>query len=224
MKVSVIIPALNEERAIGACLDQFQKADVELIVVDGGSTDRTREIVVTRHGVRLLTSPKAGRATQMNLGSKASTGDVLLYLHADTRLPRDGLEMARASLSDASVAGGRFRLGLSEDDWIFRLIAFFSTLRSQLLGITYGDQAIYVRRSIYDRADGFPERSIFEDSEFCTQVAKLGRFVLLDGKVVSSVRRWKSSGVLQTVLWMWILRFLYICSVSDSRLRELYWR
>ncbi len=223
LRISVIIPVVNEEASIGACLEQFRDADgVEVTVVDGGSSDGTQAVVAAYDFARWLTPSRPGRALQMNCGAEASSGDVLLFLHADTTLPEGGLRMIAQSLADPKVVGGRFRLGLSEDRWAFRVIASLSTLRSRCLGISYGDQGIYVWRSVFQRVGGFPLLQIFEDSEFCSAVSRLGRFVMVDARVCSSTRRWRRWGIFQTVIWMWALRVLYACSVSDARLSRWY--
>ena len=223
MQVSVIIPVVNEAEAIDGCLAQFgQQRDVEVIVVDGGSCDGTQERIRATRTARLVTAPRSGRSVQMNLGASSASGDVLLFLHADTVLPDCGIRMIRESLEDPDVVGGRFRLGLSEDTWMFRAIASLSTMRSRYLGITYGDQGIFVRRFVFDRVAGFPDVALFEDSEFCAAVRKQGRFVLLDGSVCTSTRRWRRYGVVPTVIRMWMIRILHLCSVSDERLSRLY--
>ncbi len=223
LQISVIVPAVNEAETIGGCLAQFRDAGgVEVVVVDGGSSDGTKEAVKASGVAGWLASPQKGRAFQMNYGAAATSGEVLLFLHADTHLPGDGLKLIADSMTDPEVVGGRFRLGLSEDTWMFRLIALFSTFRSRYLGITYGDQGIYVRRSVFDRMGGFPALEIFEDSEFCSAASRLGRFVMLDAPVCSSTRRWRRWGVFGTVVRMWALRLLYICSVSDDRLSRRY--
>ena len=223
MRSSIIIPVLNEEKAIEGCLEQFRDAEgIETIVVDGGSCDRTREAVEAYGFARFVRSPRPGLGFQMNRGAKAASGDVLLFLHADTFLPADGLRMIRCSLRNPKAVGGRFRLGFSEATRAFRLIVVFSTLRSRYLRITYGDQGIYVRRSVFERVGGFPLLRIFGDSEFCSTVSELGRFVLLGAEVRTSTRRWRSDGIFRTVIWMWILRLLYLCSVPNDRLCRLY--
>ncbi len=223
MQISVIIPVVNEAEAIAGCLAQFRGLrNVEVIVVDGGSRDGTQDRTRAAGIARLVTSPKSGRSAQLNRGASLASGDVLLFLHADTFLPDGAVRMIRESLQDPGVAGGSFRMGLTEDTWMFRTIAFLSTMRSRYLGITYGDQGIYVRRAVFDRVAGFPEVALFEDSEFCAAVRKLGRFVLLEGSVRTSTRRWRRWGVVPTILWMWMLRILYLCSVSDKRLCRLY--
>ena len=223
MQISVIIPVLNEEAVIGACLAQFCGGeDVELIVVDGGSTDDTQEVVEALGRAQWVQVRKAGRALQMNAGVERATGDVFLFLHADTFLPSDGLMLIRDSLRVFGVVGGRFRLGLSEETIGFRLVAFFSTLRSRYLGITYGDQGIYVRRETFNAVGGFPPLQLFEDSEFCARVARIGKFVMLNARVCSSTRRWRKWGFVRTVVEMWALRLLYACSVSDVTLSRWY--
>ncbi len=223
LRISVVIPALNEEQAIGGCLAQLRPADgLEIVVVDGGSTDGTRDAVREHGSARLVDCEETGRAAQMNRGARETSGDILLFLHADTCLPAGGLDLIARSLDDPEVLGGRFQLAFSEDGWFFQLIALLSSLRSRYLGITYGDQGIFVRRTVFELVNGFPPVRVFEDSEFCSAVSELGIFTLLDASVCSSTRRWRRWGILQTVLWMWMLRILYLCSVPHGHLSRLY--
>ncbi|MDA0746263.1 MAG: TIGR04283 family arsenosugar biosynthesis glycosyltransferase [bacterium] len=223
MKINVIIPAYNEAETIGYCLRQFcRKEGVEVVVVDGGSSDGMRQVVEDSGVARWVLSPQKGRAFQMNYGAQVTRGEILLFLHADTFLPESGLGLIREVMRQPQVVGGRFPLKLSEGTPVFRLISFLSTLRSQYLGITYGDQGIFARRSVFEAVRGFPDLQIFEDSEFCSALSRKGRFVMLDEPVCSSTRRWKRGGVFRTVLWMWVLRLLFTCSVSDVRLNRWY--
>lgn len=223
MHISVIVPVLNEADAIGACLAQFAGMDdVDVLVVDGGSVDQTQDVVAASPIGTWVVGAKPGRSAQMNFGASQAVGEVLLFLHADTFLPENGLSLIRQALDDAQVVGGRFRLGFSEKTWIFRLIAYFSTLRSKYLGITYGDQSIFVRHAVFDAVGGFPKLKLFEDSEFCRLVSQKGPFVMVNHPVCSSTRRWRTWGIFRTVVWMWILRVLFLCSVSDDTLHRWY--
>jgi len=223
VQISVIIPVLNESASIQKCLDQFHQEDaMDVVVVDGGSTDGTPDLVVSSGIGQCVVSPQTGRASQMNYGAQQATGDVLLFLHADTFLPPRGLHLIREMMADQNVVGGRFELGLVEAGIGFQLIAYLSTLRSKYLGITYGDQGIFVRRDIFQTVGGYPALELFEDSEFCNAVKKCGKFVMLSAQVCSSTRRWRKWGLVRTVIWMWVLRVLFVCGISDKTLCQWY--
>ncbi len=216
---------LNEAEIISDCLKPLATAPdcSEVIVVDGGSTDGTSDRVRETPGVRLIaTRAGSGRAAQMNAGAGLATGDVFLFLHADTRLPGDAFALILRSLEDPRVVGGRFRLRIASEGAIYALIGLISTWRSRFLNITYGDQAIFVRRTVFDRLGGFPILPIFEDSEFCLRAARIGRFVMLPACAVTSSRRWERCGIFRTILMMWLLKVLHILSVSPDRLSRLY--
>jgi hypothetical protein len=188
--ISVIIPVLNEAASIRACLAQFeQEENVEVVVVDGGSTDGTPDLIDALGIGTCVSASDVGRASQMK---------------------------------GEDVLGGRFRLGLAETGIGFQLIAYLSTLRSKYLGITYGDQGIFARRGVFDAVGGYPALHLFEDSEFCSLVAQRGKFVMLPAQVCSSTRRWRKWGVVKTVIWMWLLRMLFTCGVSDKTLSRWY--
>ena len=223
-RISVVIPVLNEAETIAGCLEEFVRSPdtFEVVVVDGGSSDGTPDLVRQVPGVRLVISGRQGRAVQMNQGAAASTGDALLFLHADTRLPRRAGSLILAALDDPRVVGGRFRLRVSGGRPVYYWIGLLSTCRSRCLNTTYGDQAIFVRRWVYDRVNGFPDIPLFEDSEFCRTVSRLGRFVMLEEDAVTSSRRWERCGVWRTILLMWMLEILHCLSVSPERLAGYY--
>lgn len=223
-RISVIIPVYNEEGTIGACLAQFGDApdSLEVIVVDGGSRDRTREIAEQYPRVRFIPSAERGRAVQMNVGAAEAAGDILVFLHADTFLPPGWGELIALSIYERGMVGGRFRLSISDPSLIYRGIAWGTNFRSRIMGITYGDQAIYTRRDIFERIGGFPPILIFEDSEFCDLLNREGRFDWQDAPVVTSARRWRQQGPVRTVLLTWSLRLLYTLSVSPEKLNRFY--
>lgn len=203
--ISVIIPALNEEKSLPTTLACVlaQSGDYEVIVVDGGSTDRTREIAASNTGVRLAVAPK-GRASQMNVGAGVARGEWLLFLHADTLLP-DGALAAIAALPDGIQAGG-FRHRFSGDDWRLRLISWMHNWRCRWTHVFYGDQALFVRRGLFQRLSGFPENHPLEDVVFGERLRKATRPRFLDLHVVTDARKftqmgaWKSLGRVALIL------------------------
>ena len=229
-KITVIIPVLNEQVSVSECLRQFERLDrggscasyCEIIVVDGGSSDRTWDIASEFSQAKVLLSKIPGRAAQMNAGAERASGDILLFLHTDTYLPQNAFDEIIDSINSDGTVGGRFRLRLSESGISYRLIGVMSTLRSKYLGITYGDQAIYVRKDVFQRVGGFPEIPIFEDSEFCKKLSRTGNFQMLHEQVTASARRWKKNGVWKTVLKMWLLKFLYSLEVPPEKLVKHY--
>jgi len=228
MTITVVIPTLNEEAVLPRTLSLTAGLGFdELIVVDGGSHDRTREIVtalrVTRDAspVTLLTAPP-GRARQMNAGGTSSMGDVLLFLHADTSLPSDARKAVEWALEDPACVGGRFDMRFERDSGLGWLISRMMNLRSRWTGIATGDQAIFVRRSVFDQLGGYSDLPIMEDVDFTRRLKRTGLVTALQSKVTTSYRRWDSRGPLRTILLMWILRFLYWIGISPQRLTRLY--
>jgi rSAM/selenodomain-associated transferase 2 len=194
--ISVIIPVYNEEKALPATLARLlqQRGDYEVIVVDGGSSDRTCEIVRAQPAIRLLTAPK-GRASQMNAGARHARGEWLLFLHADTLLPEGGLCRLNALERDEAVAAGGFRQRFSGNNWRLRFISWIDNLRAWVTRIIYGDQAMFVRRPLFERLGGFPLQPILEDIAFCQRLALVTRPVLLDQHVVTDARKFVQMGV-----------------------------
>ncbi|MCI0527458.1 MAG: TIGR04283 family arsenosugar biosynthesis glycosyltransferase [Nitrospira sp.] len=221
MKLSIIIPALNEERSIGQTLERAISIQAdEVIVVDGGSQDTTREIAkpLASHVMESL----RGRALQMNAGAKAAHGDVFLFLHADTLLHLETKWVIQEVLFDPKVVGGRFDIRLDRAGWLYGLVAHLVNLRSRLTKVATGDQAIFVRREVFEQIGGFSEISLMEDVEFNKSLKRLGKIACLRKKVVTSARRWEHHGPLKTILLMWRLRFLYFIGVSPDRLKSYY--
>jgi len=229
MTIAVIIPTLDEERTLPLTLPRTLdlKFD-EVIVVDGGSRDRTTEIVSAfsrqRSAVRsfhLLTAP-AGRGRQMNVGAKASGSEVLLFLHADTQLPAEARTAIEDALKAPDVVGGRFDVRFDRETALGRVISRMINLRSRWSGIATGDQAIFVRRSVFERLGGFAEIPLMEDLHFTRRLKRAGRVAALRSRVTTSYRRWEACGPIPTILLMWGLRFLYWVGVSPHRLSRLY--
>lgn len=221
MNVSVIVPVLNEENTIGSTLEALLRlAPDEIIVVDGGSDDRTRE-VCARSGVTLLGSAR-GRARQMNFGAAQARGDVLLFLHADTRLPDSAFGDIAAALGDPGCVGGRFDIELEGSHWMLGVIGRMISYRSRISKVGTGDQAIFVRREVFDRLGGYPEVPLMEDIAFCRALKRRGTVACLSSKVITSARRWERDGVWRTIARMWVLKLLYLAGVAPSRLKRYY--
>jgi rSAM/selenodomain-associated transferase 2 len=221
MNISVIIPVLNEEQSIEATLQALIRlAPFEIIVVDGGSRDRTVKIC---KGFALdVVLAERGRARQMNVGARHASGDVLLFLHADTRLPASALNDIAAALSDSRYLGGRFDVELEGTHWMLKIIGALINYRSRATKIATGDQALFVRRDIFEHVGGFPEIDLMEDIALCRTLKRLGRLACLQSRVVTSARRWEKDGVWRTILKMWTLKLCYLAGVSPVRLKQYY--
>jgi rSAM/selenodomain-associated transferase 2 len=221
MRISVIVPVLNEEMSIAATLIELQRLKPdEMIVVDGGSSDETREIC-QRFGVESYPS-RPGRAAQMNFGAQRATGDVLVFLHADTRLPLSAFDDIRAALQDSKVLGGRFDLQLDNPRPLLKLVGLMISLRSRLSKVGTGDQAIFVRREIFQELGGYPDIPLMEDVAFSRLLKRRGAVACLRSRVISSARRWEMDGIWRTILKMWTLKTLYLLGISPVRLKRYY--
>lgn len=222
MKISIIIPVLNEEQSLSEALSRLQsirQSGHELIIVDGGSHDHSLAIAQDKADSVIVSS--AGRALQMNVGAAVATGDIYLFLHADTELPETTAQLI-SSLRQRKNLWGRFDIRLSASKTIFRLIEYLVNLRSRLTSIATGDQAIFVERELFNKVGGFPEIALMEDVAFCKLLKKISRPVCLKQKVITSSRRWEQNGVVKTVLLMWKLRLYYFFGVSPEKLSQLY--
>ena len=221
--LSIVIPVLDEATTIVEALRALappRARGAEVIVVDGGSADDTVRLA-TPLADRALASAH-GRATQMNAGAKIARGDVLLFLHADTRLPADADRLIVEGLAQSRRARGRFDVAIQGRHPLLPVIAAFMNARSRLTGIATGDQAIFMTRAAFTNAGGFPEIALMEDIEFVRCLQRISPPLALRARVTTSGRRWENRGVLRTVLLMWRLRLAYFFGASPEDLRREY--
>ncbi|WP_444930089.1 TIGR04283 family arsenosugar biosynthesis glycosyltransferase [Microbulbifer sp. SSSA002] len=223
IQFSVIVPLFNEAEQMAPLLQHLQaldaREDVEVIVVDGGSSDGSVEILESS-GLALLHAAR-GRALQMNAGAQMAKGHWLLFLHADSRLPPQALKSI-GELNRETAYWGRFDIQIEGRSFCFPLIAALINLRSRLSGIATGDQAIFVRRALFDSMGGFPAQPLMEDIELSRRLRRDYRPCCLRKKVTTSGRRWEKFGVVRTVLLMWRLRFDYWRGVPAESLAKRY--
>jgi len=221
MNISVIVPVLNEEKSIAATLQALARLQpYETIVVDGGSRDRTPGIAA-EFGVKVIPSER-GRARQMNRGAREASGDVLVFLHADTRLPSTALSDIAGAMGDPLQVGGRFDVELDGTHWMLPLVGRLISYRSRLSKVATGDQALFVRREVFQRIGGFEDIPLMEDIAFCRALKRQGAVACLRSRVVTSARRWEVDGVWRTIFRMWMLKLLYLTGVSPARLKQFY--
>ncbi|HEX5846337.1 MAG TPA: TIGR04283 family arsenosugar biosynthesis glycosyltransferase [Rhodoplanes sp.] len=223
MRLSIIIPVLDEEAEIAhvlAALAPLRSRGVETIVVDGGSRDRTVALAAPLAD-RVITAPR-GRAVQMNTGAVAATGDVLLFLHADTRLPAEADRLVLDGLARSGRQWGRFDVRISGRHPLLRVVAALMNIRSRLTGIATGDQAMFVRRDLFERVGGFPAIPLMEDVAFSRAAKRVGEPLCLSPRAITSGRRWEQRGVMRTILLMWRLRLAYSLGAAPARLAHLY--
>lgn len=223
LQLSVIIPVLNEEKAIEPCLRRLRTCvpDAEVIVVDGASADRTVELARQFREVQVLEAAR-GRAHQMNTGAQVATGNVLLFLHADVELPPQGSRLMASALMQPSVVGGAFRTWtVSEGHSPLKFFLHLADLRSRYSRLPYGDQAIFVRREIFQRLQGFPEQPLMEDLAFSKRLRALGRVEILSASVRVSGRRFLAHPIRYFALTN-IFPLLYRFGVSPHRMARWY--
>ena len=222
MKLSVVMPVLNEAGAIEAALAAlapYRSRGVEVIVVDGGSHDGTLDLA--RPLADSVIAAPRGRAIQMNAGAAAASGDVLLFLHADTKLPENADGLLLDGLACSGREWGRFDVRL-DGGGLLRVVAAAMNLRSRLTGISTGDQALFVTRAAFERAGGFPPIALMEDVALSARLKRAGPPCALRARVTTSGRRWRAHGMLRTMLLMWALRLRFFLGADPAKLARAY--
>jgi rSAM/selenodomain-associated transferase 2 len=222
-KISIIIPALNEAATIARTLSHLEGGDnLEVIVVDGGSIDETAELAGSRRAKVIQSNP--GKAVQMNTGAAAAAGDILVFLHADTLLPEDFSHQIVSALNQNGVAAGAFRLTIDSTGAGIRIIERMANLRSRFLRLPYGDQALFMRKSLFEEIRGFPDLPIMEDFILVRRLKRKGKIVIVPAAVVTSPRRWLHLGIFKTWLINQLIIIAYYLGIPPERLTRLYRR
>jgi rSAM/selenodomain-associated transferase 2 len=219
VRISIIIPVLNEESSIGALLNSLADSGAdELLVADGGSVDRTVEIA-SRHARILHT--ETGRAVQMNTAAQCASGDILLFLHADVRLGATALQVVRSVMSDSVVVGGNFDIRYDGKDWAATAFTHINRWR-RWFGIFYGDSGIFCRSSVFHSLGGFFSWPILEDYEFARRLRRAGKLAYLNEPIWVSDRRWRNDGLIPTMASWFFIQSLYYAGVPPKHLARLY--
>ena len=221
MTLSIIMPVLDEAAGIVpalTALQDYRARGVDVIVADGGSADNTIDLAQPLAD-KVISSPR-GRAVQMNAGAATARGDVLLFLHADTRLPANAERLVLDGLTQSNRIWGRFDVQF--DSGALRLVAASMNMRSRLTGIATGDQAMFMTRAAFEQAGGFPPIALMEDVALSAKLKRLGPPLCLDARVTTSGQRWRNTGTVRTVLLMWGLRLRFFFGADPDRLARTY--
>jgi len=220
--VSVVVPTLEEADELPRLLDHLGALHGrwEVIVADGGSADATQRLAREHPSAPRVVVQGGGRAAQLNAGARVATGDLLLFLHADSRLPRDAYASLAEAWRDPAVAGGNFALSFGAGGFERTLAAVYRLQRRH--GFYYGDSSVWVRRATFDALGGFREIPIMDDYDFVRRLERSGATRCLPGPATTSARRWRTLGIPRTVLAWFAIRWLYVAGVSPARLVQLY--
>lgn len=224
--ISIVVPVFNEEAQIAETLAALEKEagkSTEFIVADGGSSDRTAEIARSFRQVRVVVCDRANRGWQMNEGAKVASGEILLFLHADVKLPAEALNSIRQVLADERKLGGCFQIRFPADaSASLRTVAWGINLRTRWFKTATGDQAIFVRRRVFEEIGGYETFPLMEDIALFNELKRRGKVVVLAGQVEISPRRWLKFGVWRTVLLMYLLRFGYWLGIHPVTLKKFF--
>jgi rSAM/selenodomain-associated transferase 2 len=221
LRLSILVPTLNEQEHLPATLARVKlMPGDELIVIDGGSADAT--VAIARQFATCVLSSPRGRARQMNCGARQAHGDILLFLHADTLLPPGGLEAVRLAMQSPYVVGGAFRLAFTPSTPALRVIAWGTNLRTRFGKLPYGDQALFVRRNLFEALGGYEDVPFMEDVKLVQALRKYGSLAIVSPPVYTSGRRWLRDGVVYTTVRNNVLMALYFCGVPPATLQRWY--
>ena len=216
------MPVLNEIETLEQNLSYLKiKQDVEVIIVDGGSTDDTVKLVKNK-GFKVIISPLSGRSYQMNLGAKEAAGNILLFLHADTILPDNYCDSIKNILSQPNTVAGAFRLQIDEKGLVFRFLETMVNWRSHFFSLPYGDQAIFLKASVFKKIGGFSSLPIMEDFQLIKRLQKLGKIRIDSRAVITSARRWQKLGIWKTTLINQLIIIGYYLRVPPQSLAKFY--
>ena len=228
MGIAVIIPVLNEQKALPALLPVLIPLGFEeIIVVDGGSRDGTVDMArkmlesTSDSRYRIISGP-CGRASQMNTGAALADSEILVFLHADTQMPDNARQVITDAMDDPQCVGGRFDVRFPRDTGYAWMVSRLMNLRSRWSKISTGDQTMFVRRSVFEELGGFANIPLMEDIEFSSRLKRVGTIASLRVKVITSFRRWEQHGPLRTILRMWTLRAWYWLGWDPRRLQQYY--
>ena len=219
--LSVIIPTLNEEACIGQTLAGLVgQPGVEVIVADGGSEDRT-VAVAKAAGATVIAAP-LGRGSQQNAGARTAQGSILLFLHADTRLPKGFAAQVSTALAQPGIVAGAFRFAIGASGWRFRLLEHCANWRAAWLGLPYGDQALFLPAARFQTLGGFREIALLEDVDLVRRLHKMGRIALLGTPALTSARRWQRLGLVRATVMNQMILLGFFCRLSPERLARWY--
>ena len=227
VSISIVIPTLNESSGLQILLnrlalltERWPRDKFEIVLVDGGSTDGTRSLALSR--VDLLIRSQSGRARQQNAGAAVARHDLLFFLHADSTLPQDFLEQLDVACAKGGL-WGRFDVGFDSQLRRYRLLAWLMNWRSRLTGICTGDQGLFISRDLFVQVGGFADIPLMEDIEICRRLRRYGAPVCIPSVLITSSRRWHTNGFVRTVLLMWSLRWRYFFGATPEQLVERYY-